>query len=76
MLSAVIILVFFCINIRGDFFLVKHLSILKVCWSPKGKQLASCAKDNRLLIYNHDLEIKSDYKSLTNELKRIFTNHY
>lgn len=38
-----------------------------ICWSPKGKQLAICTKQNNLILCNHELEIKSNYTNVMNQ---------
>jgi hypothetical protein len=50
----------------------KLLSIyfVLVCWSPKGKQLVICCKNNKLQLIDRDLNIKNNYECLKNDLIR------
>jgi hypothetical protein len=47
------------------FYQIKKL--FQVCWSPKGKQIAICTKQNNLLLCNHELELKSSYKNVISQ---------
>lgn len=38
--------------------------IFLVCWSPKGKQLACCSRNNKLNLLDRDLTLKNTYECL------------
>lgn len=65
--SMCVLLVLFC---NSNYFFIIWLILFQVCWSPKGKQLASYCRNNKLILLDHNLNVKNTFECLKNGFNR------